>query len=376
MAHITLVCSSCGDTQAADMAVLSCLRCGSPVEVEYVVGGPPSPGHGQGDAASTVPSPLHDPTMAVSLGEGRTPCVRLSETGRVLGIDRLYAKLEFMSPTGSFKDRGSAVLMSVAREYGVPELVEDSSGNAGASIAAYAARAGIRAHIFAPSSAPATKVRQIGVYGAEAHLIAGPRQAAADAAVAFCEDRGLIYASHALSPFFLEGTKTFAYELVQQFAGELPADILFPVGNGTLYIGAFRGFEELRRTGLIARLPRMHCVQTAAVRPVVAAFTDEAWRPAEAGPTAAVGIAIARPPRLDRMVSILRTTGGTAVIVEEEAILRWQKLLAESEGVFVEPTSAVVLVGLDRLVQTGAIGNAGSVVVPLTGSGLKDDVPA
>ena len=152
---------------------------------------------------------------------------------------------------------------------------QDSSGNAGASVAAYAAAAGIKAHIFAPSTAPQAKLKQISVYGAQAHLIDGPRAASTAAAVAFCAERGLVYASHALSPYFLEGTKTFAYEVVRQLHDGLPEYVVFPVGNGSLLIGAFRGFEELRRAGAVGRVPRLHCAQAQAVKPVVAAYSGE-----------------------------------------------------------------------------------------------------
>ena len=178
MPHIALLCASCGATHPADMATLSCKDCSSPLEVEYLVaqqGESTLPSRGQG--APAVPLPLHNSASAITLGEGNTPCVQLSAIGRLLGLRQLYAKLEFLNPTGSFKDRGTAVMVSVAREHGITELVEDSSGNAGASVAAYAAEAGIKAHIFAPSTAPQAKLKQISVYGAQAHLIDGPRAA-------------------------------------------------------------------------------------------------------------------------------------------------------------------------------------------------------
>ena len=146
----------------------------------------------------------------MSLNEGGTPCVELSATGRMLGLTQLFAKLEFLNPTGSFKDRGTAIMMSAAREHGVTEVVEDSSGNAGASVSAYAARAGIKAHVFAPSNAPQAKLQQIRVYGAETHLIEGSREATTEAALGYQKAGELVYASHNMSPYFIEGTKTLA----------------------------------------------------------------------------------------------------------------------------------------------------------------------
>ena len=376
MPHIALLCASCGATHPADMATLSCKDCSSPLEVEYLVaqqGESTLPSRGQG--APAVPLPLHNSASAITLGEGNTPCVQLSAIGRLLGLRQLYAKLEFLNSTGSFKDRGTAVMVSVAREHGITELVEDSSGNAGASVAAYAAAAGIKAHIFAPSTAPQAKLKQISVYGAQAHLIDGPRAASTAAAVAFCAERGLVYASHALSPYFLEGTKTFAYEVVRQLHDGLPEYVVFPVGNGSLLIGAFRGFEKLRRAGAVGRVPRLHCAQAQAVKPVVAAYSGEGWTEEQAYKTIAGGIAVAAPPRIDRMVGILRATEGSAVAVADEDILRWQKLLAEREGIFAEPTSAAAFAGLELLVEQGGVGETDRVLVPVTGFGLKDILP-
>ena len=291
---------------------------------------------------------------------------------RLLGLRDLYAKLEFLNPTGSFKDRSSSVMMSVAREQGVSEIVEDSSGNAGASIAAYAARAGIRAHIFAPASAPSAKLQQIKVYGAEAHLIEGPREATANAALAYHREKHLVYASHALSPFFIEGTKTFAYEVALQFAERIPDHIVLPVGNGSLSLGTSKGFHELKQAALVSKTPRIHCVQASAFMPVVAAYSSTSWVPQDGARTVAGGISVAAPARLKQILDVLTETGGTAVAVDDEDILRWQSQLARREGIYGEPTSAAALAGLDRLIERGEIMPSDSVLVPITGFGLKD----
>ena len=244
-----LRCSSCQKRHPTDMLTLACGRCAGPLEVDYLqpTRRPPP---------EDTPLPVHTPSLVASLGEGDTPYVQLPAAGRLLGIERLFGKLEFLNPTGSFKDRGSAMMMAAAVEHGVEEVVEDSSGNAGASVAAYAARAGIKAHIFVPDAAPEAKLRQIRAYGAELHAIEGSREDATAAAVAFYRERGLVYASHSLSPYFLEGTKSFAYEVARgaDSLPGLPDHIIFPVGNGSLYIGAWRGFEELRAAGHAARV--------------------------------------------------------------------------------------------------------------------------
>ena len=369
MSHFDLCCFACGATHAADMSALACKRCGGPLDVRYTV--PPDR-----DAGDGPPMPYHDPAAAVTLGEGGTPCVELRSVAALLGVRRVYGKAEYQNPTGSFKDRGTAAMVSVAAELGVTAVVEDSSGNAGASLAAYAARARIEAHVFAPADAPAAKLSQIRVYGAHTHLIEGPRQAAADAAVAFCESQGMVYASHNLSPYFLEGTKTFAYEAARQLVDDPPQHLVAPVGNGSLATGPWKGYGELADAGLIGRRPRVHAVQARAVMPVAAAYEGSAWSPADAGRTIAGGIAVAAPPRKAQVLDVLRQSGGEALAVGDDDIARWQRLLAAEEGIYAEPTSAAAFAGLQDLVARGVVGADDCVLVAITGSGLKDTPPA
>ena len=392
MSHISLRCAECAANYRADMSTLHCEECEGVLDVAYEQGAlrqAPSASSGQalrqaqdtardergGQGAPEMPIPLHYPDDAITLGEGDTPSVALRSAGKCLGVDDIFAKLEMMNPTGSFKDRGTAVMMSVAKELGVQEVVEDSSGNAGASVAAYAARAGIGAHIFAPASAPAAKLGQIAVYGATTHLIEGDRQAVTDAAIEFAERNGMVYASHNLSPYFTEGTKTFAYEVAEEFGGDLPRHIVIPVGNGSLLIGAHTGFGELLRNGRIPAIPKLHAIQARAVMPLAAAFVNESQPAPAARSTIAGGIAVANPPRLRQSLHALRDTGGSAIAVEESDILRWQRVLAREEGVFVEPTSAAAFAGVEALVGKGTIRHSESVLVAATGFGLKDAVP-
>ena len=190
----------------------------------------------------------------------------------------MVAKLEFMNPTGSFKDRGTATMLSVAMEHGVEAVVEDSSGNAGASVSAYAARAGIEAHVFAPATAPEAKMGQIRVYEASTHPTPGPREASTEAAVDFQRQHGMVYASHNLSPYFVEGTKTFAYEVTHRWAAG-PDHIVIPVGNGSLLLGAWKGYLELISQGAVAQMPKLHAIQAEAVMPLAAAFMGTDWKP-------------------------------------------------------------------------------------------------
>ena len=363
MSHFVLTCTDCSSEHAATMRTLTCPACDSPLRVSYL---------DAGGSGSPMPVPLHRPSGALTLGEGDTPILAMPSVGGAAGVERLYGKLEFASPTGSFKDRGAAMMMSAAVEHGATEVVEDSSGNAGAAVSAYAAHAGISAHIFAPASAPSAKLRQISVYGATLHTIEGPREATTAAAMRFAESRGMVYASHALSPFFLEGMKGFAYEVCEQLSRQMPDHVVFPVGNGSLLIGAYMGFSELAARGSLSRIPALHAVQSEAVSPVVAAFHGRPWSKAEGAQTVAGGISVAEPPQLNRMVQALRASGGSAVAVKDDEILRWQRLLAESEGVFAESSAAAALAGLEALVAQGAIGHGDTVLWPVTGFGLKE----
>ena len=289
----------------------------------------------------------------VSLGEGFTPLVETEWDGR-----RLLFKCDHLMPTGSFKDRGATVMMSHLKQTGVEALLEDSSGNAGASIAAYAAAAGIRARIMAPEGAPAAKRIQIAAAGAELQEVAGDRDAVERAALAAAENT--FYASHNRQPFFLEGTKTLAFELWEQLSFRAPAAVVAPCGNGANILGLYLGFRELRDAGEIEALPRLHAVQAANNAPVRTLFDG---RVLPRGPTVADGIAAAQPIRGRTVVDAVRATGGSVAVVSEEAILGALGRLARS-GWFLEPTSAVVVAAVAQI-------PGDDIVLVLTGTGLK-----
>jgi threonine synthase len=377
MSHFTLLCSNCKAAHPAVMKEFACRDCGAPLDVHYKAA---PAGEGPLPVRRELPGiwrywgrfPLHREESIVSLGEGSTPCIELPRLGRRLGLE-VYAKLECLNPTGSFKDRGMTVLVSVAREEGVGELVEDSSGNAGSSLAAYCARAGIVARVFAPEGASPFKLGQVRFYGARLELIGGGREAVARAA-RDCALKGEgLYWSHNWAPYFIEGMKSFAYEVAEQ----LPevGHIVIPVGNGSLLLGAFRGFLELKGRGLVGRLPRLHCIQAELCMPTVAAFEGREWTPPVGVRTIAGGISLVNPPRKGQVVEAVRATGGSAVAVSEEGIIAWQRLLAQEEGIFAEPTSAAAFAGLEALVSGGGIGKGEVVLVPVTGFGLKDAIP-
>ena len=361
MSRFDLQCLECGHCREATVTELYCARCGGLFEIAY-----------NHEVSKLGPRlPLRQIWERVTLGEGDSPTVELNRLATELGLESLWAKLEYLTPTGSFKDRGSSIMVSVAREEDIIEFVEDSSGNAGASLAAFAAVAGMRAHIFVPSSTSEGKLDQIRVYGAVLHAIEGPRQAATEAARAMVAAEGMVYLSHNYSPYFAEGMKSFSYEAAASDAVDAQ-HVVFPVGNGSLLVGAGKGFDDLMEAGVLAVTPKLHCVQADSISPVVAAIngTASSWDP-EAR-TVASGISVSKPPRIRQVVNAVRNSEGSAVAVSDEAILHWQRRLAVKEGVFCEATSAAAFAGLEQLIQRGMIPKGSQVLVPITGSGLKE----
>jgi threonine synthase len=311
---------------------------------------------------AALPFPIDAP---ISLGEGMTPLIP-----RTLHGAKVLLKCDWMNPTGSFKDRGASVMLSLLRAQGIGHVLEDSSGNGGAAVAGYAAAGGMRATIMTPASTSPGKTVQMRAYGAEIRLIPGTRQDTADAAVR--EAQSIFYASHNWHPFFLHGTKTLAYELWEDLGFRAPDNIITPCGAGSNVLGCAIGFGELLRAGEIARLPRIFAVQPAHCGPIAAAFlagTDaEVATPIE--PTIAEGTAIAKPIRRREVIAALRDSRGGAVLVPEADIESGLFELAHT-GVYVEPTSAQVVAALATLLADGRIAADETTVLVMTGSGLK-----
>ncbi len=307
--------------------------------------------------------PLPGVAELVSLGEGDTPLVKTQ-----VGERTVWLKCEQLNPTGSFKDRGTAVLVSALLAAGVDRAVEDSSGNAGASFAAYAARAGIQARIFVPDYAAGVKRKQIESYGAELVRILGPRTETTKAVLREAES-GAVYASHAYLPHGLAGMATLAYELVEAL-GSAPAALVLPVGQGTLLLGAQLGFEALMRAGKIESLPRLIGVQAQACAPLWAVHVRGAagleW--VREGETLAEGIRILRPLRGDAVLAAVERSEGGFIAVEEPQIAAGAVELAR-RGFLVEPTAAVIWPALQMVMDE----LPDPVVAVLTGSGFKAD---
>jgi threonine synthase len=309
--------------------------------------------------------PLPAAAQPVSLGEMCTPLLPIEDSA-----SRLHLKLDFLFPTGSFKDRGAAVMLTQIRHLGVSHVVEDSSGNAGAAVAAYAAAAGISASVYVPASAPAAKTAPIALYGANLVQVPGPRAAATEAVQQ--EAARSYYASHVWNPFFLEGVKTVAFEIWEQLGQQAPDWVITPVGHGTMLLGLYNGFDYLLRAGMIRRLPRIVGVQAAVVAPLAAALAHQTDHLPEvmARDTLADGIAIARPLRWQQILRAVRATDGQIVTVAEHEIQRAVLAWAQ-RGILMEPTSATALAAYAALSSNQAFDSSSTVVVPVTGSGVK-----
>ena len=288
----------------------------------------------------------------VTLGEGGTPIVH---------YEKYLLKLEGISPTGSFKDRGAATAITSARAAGATMVIEDSSGNAGTAIAAYAAAAGLRARIFAPDDIVPVKARAIEVLGAELIKVSGPRSAVTEAAVAAAKEAYDV--GHARDDAFLEGTKTIAYELFEELGDQL-RDVITPVGQGTVLIGMALGFADLVASGRMERAPRLHGVQSEACAPLVRGASLGRPAPVVRQPSIADGIRIPEPTRAERSYAAVRYSGGRWIAVSDDAIERaWRQ--AAAVGLLMEPTSAAAIAGARVLnLPPGA-------TLIITGSGLK-----
>jgi len=304
-------------------------------------------------------------TEKIQMGVGWTPLVPVAINDR-----KVHLKLEYLSPSGSFKDRGVNVMVNQLVNMGVKTVIEDSSGNAGASLAAHAARFGIEAEIYVPAYASLAKQYQIKVYGADVIPIPGSRKAAEEAAQR-AVGPGKAYASHAYNPAYLVGQMTAAYEIWEQLGRKAPNWLIFPVAQGGLFLGCWFGFRQLLGAGLILEMPHLVAVQAAKIAPFYQAWVKGLTNiPAieAAGPTLAEGVAISKPVRAKRLLQALKETDGRVAAISEDGIRQAQKALAHL-GYFVEPTSALVYAGYQKI--KSEIDENDTVVLTLTGNGLK-----
>lgn len=307
--------------------------------------------------------PYVNETEIITLGEGWTPLIKFS--------GNVYFKLESLNPTGSFKDRGSTVLISALHKLVKKTggyLSEDSSGNAGASIAAYAARAGLRAKIYVPENVSGPKFNQIQFYGAEVVKVSGSRSKVAEEAQK--SEKGKFYVGHILHPLFRDGIRSLAYEMAEQLDWHVPEHIYLPVSAGTLLLGVINGFRHLAKSNVIETMPKIVACQTRQVSPLYHRSKNLHYAMPEKITSIADALVSVNPPLLDLMVKNLREADGDAVMVEEDEIFNAFITLAR-KGFFVEPSSAVAYAAYNKQLKNKEISKDDSALIILTGTGLK-----
>ncbi|MDW8063300.1 MAG: pyridoxal-phosphate dependent enzyme [Candidatus Caldarchaeum sp.] len=360
-----VVCYSCGEA-VKPFVEWRCIRCGSPAVLRY----------DREFAVSKIKRDVHSmwryveflpPSMRkriISLGEGDTPLIKAS-------TPNILMKLEYVNPSGSFKDRGSAGMLTSLRNTveDVKGVCEDSSGNAGASVAAYCASIGLPCVIFGGESMVYEKALQVRTYGAELEVVKGSREEVAATAVREAEKRGYIYVGHAWNPYFLEGMKTTAYEIAEQTGWNLPEEIYLPVSAGTLLIGLINGFAEMVEAGVVEKTPKIVAVQPQANPPLYTAYKKTSPPEADVGKSVADALSLRNPPRLRQMVDMLRAVKGDVEIVSEDEILKAHKQLGWL-GVHAEPSSAVAYAAVRRKLDD-IVASDIDVLVIVTGMGLK-----
>ncbi len=318
--------------------------------------------------------PVEREENRLSLGEGMTPVIHARRLGDKIGMGDLYIKDESLNPTGSFKARGMAVAVSMAKELGAKKLAVPSAGNAAGALAAYAALAGLEAYIFMPKDTPRANIVECQQTGANVELVDGLITDCGRIVAERKDKEGWFDVSTLKEPYRIEGKKTMGYELAEQFNWELPDVILYPTGGGTGLIGMWKAFDEMEQMGWISdHRPRMITVQAAGCAPIVRAFAAGASSAEEIedAHTVAAGLRVPRAIGDFLMLDILRKSGGGAIAVSDEELLAAVKEIGSAEGMFVAPEGAACLPALTRLIDSGAVGRDERVVLFNTGSGLK-----
>ncbi len=318
--------------------------------------------------------PVSKPQAIVSLGEGMTPLVRAQRLGERLGAAQLWIKDDGVNPTGSFKARGLSCAISMAVELGVRKVAIPSAGNAAGALAAYAAAAGLEAHIFLPRDVPQANYIECKASGARVTLVDGLISDCARIVSERAARDGWYDVSTLKEPYRIEGKKTMGYELAEHFRWTLPDAVFYPTGGGVGLIGMWKAFAEMEELGwTVGRRPKMIAVQMEGCQPVVRAFErgDEHCELWEDAWTVASGLRVPKPLGDTLILRALRESGGTALAVSDEAALEAGLELAAWEGIFAAPEGAACVVALRRLLASGFLKPEERIVIYNTGAGLK-----
>jgi len=375
-------CINCGSKYSVNEIIYVCKKCGDLLEIKY----------DYSLIADTLKKnewkrvplsvwrykdllPIKNSLKIVTLGEGGTGLHHCRRLGERLGIRQLHAKNEGENPTGSFKDRGMTVGVTKALELGVKSVICASTGNTSASLAAYAARAGILCAVLIPSGKIAYgKLAQAIIYGAKVIQVRSNFDQALEIVVQLSERHGDIYLLNSINPFRIEGQKSLGFEICEQLDYKSPDRIVVPVGNAGNISAIWKGFTEFHKLGFVKTLPKMTGIQAVGAAPIAQAIKSGSTEitPVSKPETIATAIRIGAPVSWKKALNAIRDSGGTAETVTDDEILDAQKMLARLEGIFVEPASASSIAGLKKLIENGEVDKDERVVCVTTGHGLKD----
>jgi threonine synthase len=378
--HTHLDCTRC-ERRYPPGQVLNLCECGAPLFARYDLERAAKdmrPGH----LALREPTlwryrevlPVEDPDDRVSLGEGFTPLLAATRLGAQLGLPRLFIKEEGGNPTGSFKARGLSVAVSVAKALGATDVCLPSAGNAGSALAAYAAKAGLRAHVFVPRDIAQVFLMETGAYGAEIETVDGLITDAGRVCAARAKEHGWYECATLKEPYRVEGKKTMGYELAEQMGWKLPDAILYPTGGGTGLIGMWKAFAEMETMGFVGpKRPRMYAVQAEGCAPIVKAFSEgredaPMW---ENATTHAHGLRVPKAIGDFLMLRAMRESHGAGIAVSEAEIIEGVKAVSAAEGLFVAPEGGACVTALRKLKASGHLSADDTVVVFNTGTGFK-----
>lgn len=382
MSFVTVLrCVSCKKEFDPKKILYSCDRCGETLDVVYDYEAMKSKiekselerRRGASSVKYREFLPIVDVNKVPSMGEGETPLVQCRRLGKELGLKELYAKDETRNPTGVFKDRATVMAANKALEFDRRVVTIASTGNAAASMAAYAAKAGLKCIVFVPEETPIGKLSQSIVYGAEVVQVRGNYDQAFDLAVEASEIFGWYNCNPAMNPFRTEGKKTIAYEICEQFDWKPPDWVVVPIGNGCNLAGVWKGMKEFNELGYVSEKPRMVGIQPTGSNPLVSAYKQkkETFEPVTPK-TLAGALAVGKPRNFIKAMKSLQESNGVAESVSDDEILEAQSVLAMTEGIFAEPGGAAPVAGMIKLVRSGVIDRHDIICCVITGNGLKD----
>ncbi len=377
-----LECSECGQTASAQELHNLCRRCGAPLWVRYDLDR--ARRELDRDRFAVRPAslwrwaellPIDDPAQRIDLGEGGTPLLRVDRLAAQLGLSEVWLKDEGRNPTGSFKARGMAVAVTRAKALGVKEFVVPTAGNAGGAASAYAARAGMAIHVYLPKDAPPANIDECRAVGADVHLIDGLINDAGRIAAADAQEQGWFDLATLKEPYRVEGKKTMGYEIAQDLQWEWPDVIVYPTGGGTGLIGIWKALEEMEALGWTgSKRPRLVSVQASGCQPIVRAFERDQLA-CELHPnaqTVAAGLRVPKPLGDRMMLRAIRASGGTAIAVSDEAIVKMTDAARRVEGISMAYEGAATLVAAKELRERGWLKPHEKIVCLNTGAGWKN----